>query len=130
MGHISLCGYLAIGCRSKLTTMMEDAVKPIESNAPWRSPEDVERSLRRITDRYTWKRVFLFAALFVWLANSYAALPYLDGRSYMAIWMVACIGCWTASGWLLDLPKLLFPDVAAFQHLRRPASRVERHHAG
>lgn len=130
MGHISLCGYLAIGCRSKLTTMMEDAVKPIESNAPWRCPEDVERSLRRITDRYTWKRVFLFAALFVWLANSYAALPYLDGRSYMAIWMVACIGCWTASGWLLDLPKLLFPDVAAFQHLRRPASRVERHHAG
>ena len=103
---------------------------PIESNALWRSPEDVERSLRRITDRYTWKRVFLFAALFVWLANSYAALPYLDGRSYMAIWLVACIGCWTASGWLLDLPKLLFPNVAAFQHLRRPAPRVERRHVG
>lgn len=79
--------------------------------------------MRRITDRYTWKRVFLFAALFIWLFNAYAAQPYVDGRSYIAVWVVACIGCWTASGWLLDLPRLIFPEVEAFRHLRRPAPR-------
>lgn len=105
---------------------MEDrAVTPIERDTQWRSPEDVERSMRRITDRYTWKRVFLFAAMFVWLFNSYAALPYIDGQSHIAIWVVACLGCWTASGWLLDLPRLMLPNVEAFRHLRRPAPRSE-----
>jgi hypothetical protein len=86
----------------------------------------IERRARRITDRYTWKRTLLFAALFIWLFNAYAAAPYIDGRSYIAIWIVACVGCWTTSGWLLDFPKLVFPDVAAFQHLRRPAPRDEQ----
>lgn len=100
-------------------------MKPIERDTHWRSVEDVERSMRRITDRYTWKRVFLFAAMFVWLLTSFAALPYTDGRSYIAVWIMACLGCWTASGWLLDLPRLLFPEVKAFQNLRRPAPRSE-----
>lgn len=87
--------------------------------------ERVERRARRITDRYTWKRMFLFAALFIWLFRSCAALPYTGDQSYLAIWTMACIGCWTVSGWLLDLPKMLFPNVATFQHLRRPAPRDE-----
>ncbi|WP_242120246.1 hypothetical protein [Sphingomonas lacusdianchii] len=103
--------------------MEDSAVQPIERDTRPQSFEDVERSMRRITDRYTWKRVFLFAALFIWLFNAYAALPYVDGRSYIAVWVVACIGCWTASGWLLDLPRLMFPEVEAFRHLRRPAPR-------
>ncbi len=85
--------------------------------------ERIERRARRITDRYTWKRMFLLAALIIWLFRSCAALPYTGDQSYLAIWAMACIGCWTASGWLVDLPKMLFPNVAAFQHLSRPAPR-------
>jgi len=98
-------------------------VQPIERDTRPQSLADVERSMRRITDRYTWKRVMLFAALFIWLYNAYAALPYVDGRAYIAVWVFACIGCWAASGWLLDLPRLMFPEVEAFRHLRRPAPR-------
>lgn len=76
-------------------------MQPIERDNRPQSLEDVERSLRRITDRLTWKRILLFAALFIWLFNAYAALPYVDGRLYIAVWIVACIGCWTASGWPL-----------------------------
>ncbi|MGK6324621.1 hypothetical protein ACMGDM_16270 [Sphingomonas sp. DT-51] len=85
---------------------------------------DLERSLRRIIDRYTWKRMFLFGALLVWLLTSHGTLvDYVVGRSYIGVWLLAAIGCWTASGWLLDLPRLLFPDVEAFRHLRRLAPR-------
>ncbi|MDR6789139.1 hypothetical protein J2Y58_002510 [Sphingomonas sp. BE138] len=120
---IARFGFLAAGYVATLTTMEDSAVQPIERDTRPQSLEDVERSMRRITDRYTWKRVFLFAALFIWLFNAYAAQPYVDGRSYIAVWVVACIGCWTASGWLLDLPRLMFPEVEAFRHLRRPAPR-------
>ncbi|WP_342659122.1 hypothetical protein NPJ82_16960 (plasmid) [Sphingomonas sp. NY01] len=83
---------------------------------------NLERSLRRITGRYTWTRMFLFGALLVWLIKSYGTLVYdVVGQSYIGVWLLAAIGCWTASGWLLDLPRQLFPDVQAFQHLRRPA---------
>lgn len=85
---------------------------------------NLERSLRRITDRYTWKRIFLFGALLVWLMKSYGTLvDDVVGQCYIGVWLLAAIGCWTASGWLLDLPRLIFPDVQAFQHLRRPAPR-------
>lgn len=90
---------------------------------------ELERRLRRITDRYTWKRMFLFGALLVWLMKSYGTLADgtladdVAGQSYIGVWTLAAIGCWTASGWLLDLPRLLFPNVEAFQHLRRPAPR-------
>ncbi|MBB3694838.1 hypothetical protein [Sphingomonas sp. BK580] len=92
---------------------------------PGRDPViDLERRLRGITDRYTWKRTFLFAALLVWLMRSYGSLADdVAGQSYIGVWLLAAIGCWTTSGWLLDLPRLLFPDVQAFQHLRRPAPR-------
>lgn len=83
---------------------------------------DLERSLRRITDRYTWKRMFLFGTLLVWLMKSHGTLvDHVVGQAYIGVWLLAAIGCWTASGWLLDLPRLLFPDVQAFRHLRRPA---------
>lgn len=89
----------------------------------------LELRLRRITDRYTWKRMFLSGALLVWLMKSYSGLAFeADSQSYLGVWALAAIGCWTASGWLLDLPRLLFPDVKAFQHLRRPAPW--RHPAG
>jgi hypothetical protein len=85
---------------------------------------DLERRLRRITDRYTWKRMFLFGALLVWLMKSDGALvDDVVGQSYIGVWILASIGCWTASGWILDMPRVLFPDVQAFQHLRRPAPR-------
>lgn len=85
---------------------------------------ELDRRLRRVTDRYTWKRMLLFGALLVWLMKSYGGLA-VDriGHSYIGVWILAAIGCWAASGWLLDLPRLLFPDVLAFQHLRRPAPR-------
>lgn len=85
---------------------------------------ELDRRLRRITDRYTWKRMFVFGALLVWLMKSYGTLvDDVVGQAYIGVWTLAAIGCWTASGWLLDLPRLLFPDVKAFQHLRRPAPR-------
>lgn len=115
-GSTARCGFFADGEAARLSAMEDSAVQPIGRETPPHSLEDVERSMRRITDRYTWKRVFLFAVLFIWLFNAYAALPYVDGRSYIAVWVVACIGCWTASGWLLDLPRLMFPEVEAFRH--------------
>jgi hypothetical protein len=83
---------------------------------------DLERRLRRITDRYTWKRMFLFTALLVWLMKSYGTLvDDVADQSYIGVWTLAAIGCWAVSGWILDLPRLIFPDVKTFQHLRRPA---------
>lgn len=85
---------------------------------------EVDRRLRRITDRYTWKRMLLFGALLVWLMKSYGGLAGEGvGQSYIGVWVLAAIGCWAVSGWLLDLPRLVFPDVLAFQHLRRRAPR-------
>ena len=85
---------------------------------------NLERSLRRISDRYTWKRLFLFGALLVSLMRSYGTLvDDVVGQSYTGVWLLAAIGCWTSSGWLLDLPRLIFPEVQAFQHLRRLPSR-------
>lgn len=92
--------------------------------------ERLERRARRITDRYIWKRVAVFAGLFIWLSRAYVLEGEVTAAVYFGLWTAVMIGCWTASGWLLDLPKLLFPNVTAFQHLRRPAPRVERHHVG
>lgn len=85
---------------------------------------ELDRRLRLVTDRYTWKRMLLFGALLVWLMKSYGGLAGDGvGQSYIGVWVLAAAGCWAVSGWLLDLPRLLFPDVLAFQHLRRPARR-------
>lgn len=97
------------------------------SDHPNRTPiselERLERRARRITDRYTWKRVAVFAALFIWLSRAYVLEGDVTPGVYIGLWTAVMIGCWTASGWLLDVPRLLFPNVNAFQHLRRPATR-------
>ena len=92
--------------------------------------ERLERRARRITDRYTWKRLAVFVALFIWLGRASVLEGEVTAPVYFGLWTAVMIGCWTASGWLLDLPKLLFPNVPAFQHLRRPAPRAARHHVG
>lgn len=92
--------------------------------------ERLERRARRITDRYTWKRLAVFAALFIWLSRASVLEGEVTASVYFGLWTAVMIGCWTASGRLLDLPKLLFPNVTAFQHLRRPVPRVERHSIG
>ena len=92
--------------------------------------ERLERRARRITDRYTWKRLAVFAGLFIWLSHASVLVGEVAAPVYFGLWTTVMIGCWTASGLLLDLPKLLFPNVKAFQHLRRPAPRVERHSVG
>ena len=85
---------------------------------------DLMRDAQRVTDRFTWLRLFVFAAMFIRLSRAYVLSGDVDSFTYLGLWFAAMIGCWTASGWLLDLPRLLFPRVRAFQNLRRPASRA------
>lgn len=87
--------------------------------------ERLERHARRITDRYTWKRLAVFAGLFIWLSRASVLKGEVTAPVYSGLWIAVMIGCWTASGWILDLPKLLFPNVPAIQRLRRPAPRVK-----
>jgi hypothetical protein len=97
---------------------------------PGQLPEDslaegLKRRMRRITNRYTWRRMLLLGALLLWLMRAYGeSASAFSAQSYVAVCRLAAIGCWTASGWILDLPRLLFPAVEAFQHLRRPAPRA------
>lgn len=85
---------------------------------------DLMRDAQRVTDRFTWLRLFVFTAMVIRLSRAYVLTGDLDSLTYLGLWFAAMIGCWTASGWLLDLPRLLFPGVRAFRHLRRPAPRL------
>lgn len=85
---------------------------------------DLARDAQRVADRFTWLRLFVFTAMVIRLSRAYVLTGDLDGATYIALWFAAVIGCWTASGWLLDLPRLILPGVSAFQHLRRPAPRA------
>lgn len=85
---------------------------------------DLARDAQRVADRFTWLRLFVFAAMFIRLSRAYVLTGDIDSLTYIALWVAAMIGCWTASGWLLDLPRLLFPGVSAFRHLRRPSPRA------
>jgi hypothetical protein len=62
--------------------------------------------------------------MFIRISRAYVLTGDIDRLTYFGLWITAMIGCWTASGWLLDLPRLMFPNVKAFRHLRRPAPRA------
>lgn len=85
---------------------------------------DLARDAQCVADRFTWLRLFVFAAMFIRLSRAYVLTGDVDSPTYIALWFAAMIGCWTASGWLLDIPRLIFPGVRAVQHLRRPAPRA------
>lgn len=64
---------------------------------------DLARDAKRVADRFTWLRLFVFAAMFVQLSRAYVLTGDIDSATYIALWVAAMIGCWTASGWLLDV---------------------------
>jgi len=82
------------------------------------------RYAQRVADSFTWPRLFVFVAMFIRISRAYVLTGDIDAVTYIGLWTAAMIGCWAASGWLLDLPRLMFPNVKAFRHLRRAAPRA------
>lgn len=85
---------------------------------------DLARYAQRVADSFTWLRLFVFAAMFIRISRAYVLTGDIDRLTYFGLWITAMIGCWTASGWLLHLPRLMFPNVKAVRHFRRAAPRA------